>query len=205
MSTRVLRASSLSTICPSPAMAASRIQHHTSSQIRTLSIGCIGESSFDLVQKTLAVCRGQIPAFHPFLRVLSHPSQLTLFYQGEVELLFGFRDDVPLRDEMVFRELCRLPLCCVLPADHPLADSATISRQELAGEKLITCPSYAIPVLIRAGYGYSILPQTAAAEPALRYITLQDAEPLSYGIFYKKGRKSPLLREVISVVLSVTL
>lgn len=70
-----------------------------------LSIGCENEAYLDLLSEILSVCRKRIPAFHPFLRLISHRSLLNLFYQGEIELMFGFRDDVPLRSDIVYQEL----------------------------------------------------------------------------------------------------
>ena len=44
-----------------------------------------------------------MPAFHPFLRIISHRSLLNLFYQGELDLLIGFQSDIPLKGNVVLR------------------------------------------------------------------------------------------------------
>lgn len=212
-------------------LAASKIQHHSDSEILVLSIGCVNEAQPDFLRRTLEICRKQIPAFHPFVRVISHRSHLSLFYQGEIELMFGFKDDIPIRDEVIYKELAKIPLCCVLPASHPLAARENIEEQELLTENLITCSSSAIPVkaaeyqnqitlhlppesiyicenlqviltLIRSGYGYSILPGFGEDGAGLCFLPLRDAEPLSYGIFYRKGAVNPLLKKVALIAES---
>lgn len=212
-------------------LAASKIQHHTDSQVQVLSVGCENEAYLDLLSEILNVCRKQIPAFHPFLRLISHRSLLNLFYQGEIELIFGFRDDVPLRNDIVYQELTRVPLCCVLPASHPLTAKASLSKQDLLSEPLILSSSYTVPAkaaefqhqialqlppesvhiceniqmlltLVRAGYGYSILPESRFNSTGLQYIPLKKMDALSYGIFYKNGNSNPLLRKVAVAVLS---
>lgn len=123
-------------------------------------------------------------------------------------------------------ETCReqIPLCCVLPAGHPLTAKEEVEDQDLLAENLITCSSYTIPVkaaeyqnqitlhlppesihicknlqiiltLIRSGYGYSILPKFGSSDTGLRFIPLKNTEPLSYGIFYRKGTANPLLKK----------
>lgn len=212
-------------------LAASKIKHHTDSQVQVLSIGCENEAYLDLLSEILSVCRKRIPAFHPFLRLISHRSLLNLFYQGEIELMFGFRDDVPLRSDIVYQELTRVPLCCVLPVSHPFTSKSCLSKQDLLSETLIVSSSYTVPAkaaefqhqtalqlppesvhmcenmqmlltLVRAGYGYSILPQSRFNCAGLQYIPLKKTDALSYGIFYKSGNSNPLLRKVAAAALS---
>lgn len=212
-------------------LAASRIQHHSDSKMQVLSIGCVNEAHPDFLRRILEACREQIPAFHPFLRIISHRSHLNLFYQGEIELLFGFKDDIQLRGEVVYKELAKIPLCCLVPEKHPLASYKEIDVQDLMTENLITCSSWVIPVkaaefqnqitsrlspesihicdnlqiiltLIRSGYGYSILPGSRNSDAGLHYIPLKNAEPLSYGIFCKKGSSDPLLKKVTTIAKS---
>lgn len=164
-----------------------------------LSIGCVNEAHPDFLRRVLETCREQISAFHPFVRIISHRSHLNLFYQGEIELIFGFKDDIPIRDEVIYKELAKVPLCCVLPAGHPLTAKEEVEDQDLLAENLITYSSYAIPVktaeyqnqitlhlppesihlyenlqiiltLIRSGYGYSILPKFGSSDTGLRFI-----------------------------------
>ena len=149
-------------------------------------------------------------------------------------MLAGFRNDIPVKGGIIFNEISRLSLCCVLPRSHPYANKEKIYQQELLSESLVTCSSYAIPgqaieyqnriaeymspeavhpcdnpqaalALVRAGYGYSILPESRFHNDGLCYIPLADpeSEPLSCGLFYKKGASNPLLKKFISIAEKV--
>ena len=214
--------------------AVGKIQHQTDSDIQILSIGCGNDAHLEFLHKALSICHDEIPAFHPFLRIISHRSLLNLFYQGEIEVLAGFRNDIPVKGGIIFNEISRLSLCCVLPRSHPYANKEKIYQQELLSESLVTCSSYAIPgqaieyqnriaeymspeavhpcdnpqaalALVRAGYGYSILPESRFHDDGLCYIPLADleSEPLSCGLFYKKGASNPLLKKFISIAEKV--
>ena len=101
--------------------ASRKIQRHQSSNIQILTIGCTDEAILDLLCKVLKSCRAQIPELYPFLKVIPHRSILGLFYQGEIDLLFGFQDDIPLKNDIIYQELFRIPLCCIVSDTHPYA------------------------------------------------------------------------------------
>lgn len=168
--------------------AAAKIQHHQSFNIQILSIGCGNESDLEPLCKVLKICRKQLPGIYPFIRVIPHRSILSLFYQGDIEILFGFKDDIPVKEGMTYRELSKIPLCCVISSTHPYAQKTEITEQALFSENMISCTSYSIPTkavevqnriskhllpesihicestsvlltLVRAGFGCSILPR----------------------------------------------
>ncbi|MDE7186309.1 MAG: LysR family transcriptional regulator substrate-binding protein, partial [Lachnospiraceae bacterium] len=171
---------------------------------------------------------------YPFLKVIPHRSILNLFYQDELDLLFGFQDDIPIKNDTIYKELFQLPLCCIVPAAHPYASLPELAKEELYPENIVVCNSYAIPArvaevqnqisqhvppqstyicenlqvlltLVRAGYGCSVLPQMNFINPDICSIPLKDSKPLSYGIFYKRSSQSPLLKNFISIVASTSL
>lgn len=214
--------------------AVGKIQHQTGSDIQVLSIGCGSDAHLEFIYKALATCRKEIPSFHPFLKVISHRSLLNLFYQGEIEVLAGFKNDIPIKGGIIFEEISRISLCCVLPETHSYAGKKKIYQRDLLSEDLVICSSYAIPgqaidyqnrmaeymspetvhpcdnlqatlALVRAGYGYSILPESTFHSKGLRYIPLADseAEPLICGLFYKKGASNPLLKKFIAIAKKV--
>lgn len=215
-------------------LATAKIQSHQSSNVQILSIGCGNEADLDLLCKILKTCKDQIPELHPFLRVIPHRSILNLFYQGELDLLFGFKDDIPSKEGMIYHELIQIPLCCILSGTHPYAQKAEIAEHELFSENMISCYSYAIPskaaeiqnricqhllpestyicenmqvllTLVRAGYGCSILPKINFIDPDICYIPLKDIEPLSYGIFYRNESHDPLLKNFICIVKNMSI
>ena len=214
-------------------VAEQKIQRHQSTNIQVLTIGCQNEANLDLLCKVLKSCKQQIPELYPFLKVIPHRSILNLFYQDELDLLFGFQEDIPIKNDTVYKELFQIPLCCIVPASHPYAGRPELAKEELYLENIVVCNSYAIPArvaemqnqisqhilpestymcenlqvlltLVRAGYGCSVLPLMNFVNADIRGIPLKDSESLSYGIFFKKSSHSPLLKKFISIVTNTS-
>ena len=214
-------------------VAEQKIQRHQSTTIQVLTIGCQNEANLDLLCKVLKSCKQQIPELYPFLKVIPHRSILNLFYQDELDLLFGFQEDIPIKNDTIYIELFQIPLCCIVPASHPWAERPELAKEELYLENIVVCNSYAIPArvaemqnqisqhilpestymcenlqvlltLVRAGYGCSVLPLMNFVNADIRGIPLKDSEPLSYGIFFKKSSHSPLLKKFISIVTNTS-
>ncbi|MDE7273795.1 MAG: LysR family transcriptional regulator [Lachnospiraceae bacterium] len=212
-------------------VARQKIQRRQSTNIQVLTIGCQNEANLDLLCKILKSCREQMPQLYPFLKVIPHRSILNLFYQDELDLLFGFRDDIPIKNDTIYKELFQIPLCCIIPAAHPYTSRSELAKEELYLENMVVCNSYAIPsrvaemqnqisqrippestcmcenlqvllTLVRAGYGCSVLPQMNFINSDICAIPLKDSAPLSYGIYYKKSSQNPLLKNFISIVTS---
>lgn len=213
-------------------IASAKIQHHTNAHIQTLTIGCKSETDLDFLCGILRGCREQIPSFHPVLKIIPHRSLLNQFYQGEIAVLFGFQDELPVKKEVAFKELRKVPLCCVLPTGHPYAQKPELDEQALFSQRLVICNSYTIPAkaveiqnrvaqhispenihvsenprviltLIRAGYGCSILPKTMLEDRTITCVPLKNMPPLSYGMIYHKTSHSPLLRAFIQAALDI--
>ncbi len=214
-------------------VAGQKIQRHQSTNIQVLTIGCQNEANLDLLCKVLKSCKQQIPELYPFLKVIPHRSILGLFYQDELDLLFGFQEDIPIKNDTIYKELFQIPLCCIVPASHPWAERPELAKEELYLENIVVCNSYAIPArvaemqnqisqhilpestymcenlqvlltLVRAGYGCSVLPLMNFINTDICGIPLKDSEPLSYGIFFKKSSQSPLLKKFISIVTNTS-
>lgn len=208
--------------------ATAKLHHHTETSMQMISVGCGSEAHLDFLDGVLDICLKEMPSLHPFLRIISHRSLLNLFYHGEIDLLIGFQNDVPLRGSVVYDELLHTPLCCVFPRTHAFAEKDEISEKDLFSERLVFCNSYALPseaseyqnriagymppesiyfcdnlqaalTLVQAGYGYCILPQSRFPDRRLCYIPLTGAASLSYGLFYKKGNDNPTLKKFISI------
>ena len=196
-------------------VAEQKIQRHQSTNIQVLTIGCQNEANLDLLCKVLKSCKQQIPELYPFLKVIPHRSILNLFYQDELDLLFGFQEDIPIKNDTVYQELFQIPLCCIVPASHPYAERLELAKEELYLENIVVCNSYAIPArvaemqnqisqhilpestymcenlqvlltLVRAGYGCSVLPLMNFVNTDIRGIPLKDSEPPTHKHKVKK-------------------
>lgn len=210
--------------------ASLKIHNHEKSNIQIISIGCINESNLIYLSKTLSRCRLQIPELHPFLRIIPHRSIVNLFIHGEIDILFGFKDDIPVRNDIFYRELNKIRICCAVPNEHPLSQREEISEKELYAENIIICNSYEVPskvaniqnrlehqflpesiyycenlqvmlTFVKAGYGFAVLPEGTSIDSEITYIPLSGSTPISHGIFYKKSPKNPIINKFISTVL----
>lgn len=213
--------------------AAAKLRHHTNARIQPLTIGSESETDLDLLGGTLLACREQIMAFHPVLKILPYSSLLNQFFQGEIDLLFGLQENLPIRQEMAYTALGELPLCCALPASHPLAARACIDEADLFSQQLILCTAYTFPkkaleiqtriaqhisperiltcdhpsgirTLIRTGYGCAILPRAIRRDPELAFVPLSGTPPLSYGIAYHKNSSNGVLRNFVDTAVNLT-
>lgn len=210
-------------------IASLKIQNHTKTNVQIISIGCSNESNLLALSGTLHQCRLQIPELHPFIRIIPFRAILNLFIHGEIDILFGFKDDIPMRDGVIYKELARMPVCCAVPSGHPFSSKNEIYKEELFSENIIICNSYEIPSkaagiqnrlenrflpdcayycenlqvmlsLVRAGYGFAVLPDKSSVDPGITYIPLAGQNPISYGIFYKNTSKNPLIKKFLSIV-----
>lgn len=210
-------------------IASLKIHNHTKSNIQVISIGCSNESNLIHLSALLHQCRLQIPELHPFVRVIPYRSILNLFIHGEIDVLFGFKDDIPVRDGVIYKELIRIPICCVVPSVHPYSQKDMITEADMLSENIIICNSYEIPskaaniqnhlenkflpdcayycenlqvmlALVKAGYGFAILPDKASVDSDLTFVPLSGYDPISYRIFYKSPCKNPLIKKLISIV-----
>lgn len=211
-------------------VASLRMRTHSQSNIHILSIGCSNEASLLSLDGVLRRCRTQMPQLHPFIRVIPYRSILTLFIHGEIDVIFGFRDDLPGHDGIFYRELAQIPICCAVSSAHPYAAKSELPEEVLFSESFILCNSYEIPSgisgiqnrlekkflpghvyycenlqvmlsLVRTGYGIAVLPEATSTDPETVYVPLAGSSPLSYGVFYKNVGKNPLVRQFISIVL----
>lgn len=210
-------------------IAAEKIQRNNASNVQVLSIGCGNDADLNLLCRALKPCKAQLPKLHPFIRVIPHRAILNLFYQNEIDLLFGFKDDIPIKEGTTYRELFKIPVCCAVSNEHPYAQKNEISEQELYSENIITCNSYTIPskavaiqnqisqhilpectyicenlqvllTLVKVGYGCSILPMMNYMNTEISYIPLKDAGLLSYGLFYKNSSLNGILKDFITII-----
>lgn len=210
-------------------IASLKVHNHRKSNIEILSIACSNESNLIYLSKTLSRCRQQMPELHPFLRIIPHRSIVNLFFHGEIDILFGAKDDIPIRNGIFYKELNKIRICCAVPTGHPFSQKDEISEKELYSENIIICNSYEIPTkaaniqnrlehqflpectyycenlqvmltFIKAGYGFAVLPEGTSIDSEIAYVPLAGSSTISHGIFYKKSSKNPLINKFISTI-----
>lgn len=206
-----------------------KIKNHTDANLQIISIGCTSESDLTIIAKLLKHSRKQQPEIHPFIRIVPSRLILNMLIHDEIDLLFGYQDHIPMRDNFEYYELVHIPVCCVLPVGHPLCQKEIISEKDLLSENIVICNSYEIPTpvmdiqnrlshkfvpnttyysenvpamltLIKAGYGVGVLPEISSTDTELISIPFDTGFSLSYGMFYKKTIQNPTLKKLISII-----
>lgn len=209
--------------------AMEKIKNNSEANIQILRIGFGNPAACESTAGLLKKFRLRFPELHPFLRIIPHRSIVGLLFQGDIDIMFGFKDDVPTRKGIAYKELSRRPVCCTISSAHPLAKKKEIREDDLYPEKIIVCNSYSIPsqaaymqqqmknqfpldsvyfcdsleallTLIRAGYGFGILPETNLNDPEIASIPFEDGECISYGIFYNEQPPNPLIKKFLSIL-----
>lgn len=205
-----------------------RIHHHTDSYMQTLLIGCINEIDLIFISKILKRCKKEFPQLRPFLRSVPHKSILNLFFGGEIDVLFAFKDNIPSAEGILYKELFQIPVRCAVPVEHPFAQRTAIEEEELYSQTMLVCDSYTIPskamtlqtslsrhippdhiyycntlnivlTLLHSGYGFAILPEITLTDSEIRYIPFANEEYISYGLFYKEPFREPMIKKFISI------
>ena len=207
-------------------VATAKAAKSAGSSIQVVTIGCGSEADLDLLGKILTKTRVSMPEVHPFVKVIPHRSILSLFSQGDIDVLCGFRDDVPKISDVSYREIADISICCALPDDLFLSEKSEISESELYSGNLILCnalPSKAVAIqeqiashilpektymcenlhatlaMIRAGYGFTITPKIEFS--GVKCVPLTGTKSLSYGLFYKSDSPTAVLKKFLEAAV----
>lgn len=210
-------------------LASQRLKNHSEANIQILSIGCVNDAYLPLMTGLLRRCRELLPEIHPYFRIIPSRVILNKLIHNEIDVFFGFQDDIPMRDSFFYYELAQVPVCCALPSGHPLSGQEALSEKDLLSEKIVICNSYEVPpqiasiqnylshqfasdatyftenlqamlTLIKAGYGVGVLPDMPSMDTSIAYVPFNQNLSLSYGIFYKDASQNPTLKKFLSVL-----
>jgi DNA-binding transcriptional LysR family regulator len=211
--------------------ATQKARQHIQSETELLTIGCCIGSDLELFTNILQKCRQELPDVHPYLRVIPHKHIVNLFMENQIDLVFGYQESIYEKSDVKYIDLFDTYICCVLPTDHPYADRHSIRLEELNNEKIIVCNSSDLPFavfqiqrqleqvfllnntfycddipvalsMVRAKYGFAVLPDLQSEVYSdIVCIPIEHLQPLSYGIYYKKGSLSnPSVKKFLSVL-----
>lgn len=210
-------------------LASQKLKSQSKSNVQIVNIGCTLDAELSLLTKVLSACKEKFPGIHPSIRVIHSKAVFNLFMHGDMDLLFGFKDNIPMRKGMHYKELTELKICCAVPKEHPLSSRQEITRKELLSEDIVSCNAYEIPsklaniqnsithkippestylcenpqimlTLIEAGYGIGLFPEPFIHGANIACIPLEGNITMSYGVFYKDLSKNPLLKKFVSLV-----
>ena len=193
-----------------------------------LAIGCRNAAEMRMLCPALTALRAERPELLPVLRLIPFDSLENLLEEGEVDLIFSFRESAPQRGR--YRELARCSVVCMCAPDHPLAEREQVTLAELrqagriavcrppicsqplftlqsraVGERetdqLLFCDNQeAMLALAGTGYAFAVGADLPNARLAeLRYIPIPECRPLSFGAVYLPDA-SPALKRFLQLL-----
>ena len=195
--------------------------------IETLTLGCSSFPCMFLLSDTLKKLRHLRTELHPRLQVIPFQHIYRMLEDGDLDAVVGFQESSNIKIHALYKEITKVPMGCVCSDSYHLAGKKELYLNDLKEEPLVLfapprgalsivqmqrqlmgerppsefyfCESAeAITVLVTAGYGVSVLPDFLVPDtPRIAKIPLKDAEPVSFGVYYKSLQGKPALKAFI--------
>lgn len=208
--------------------AKAKLAHQVREEVRFFGIGCHSDLELALLPPVLQKLNEAYPHIHPDIRLIPYRSLQNLLDEESISVMISFRAEHVKKEPGTFLELAKVPVSCVLPPAHPFADRSILRLEELRRGGIVLCepgknpaaiarvqgqligyhppedlyftenPACAL-TLVESGLGFTLLPDLPAMRhPGLVYVPVEDAEVLSYGLYYKSLRDRPVLKDFIA-------
>ena len=108
-----------------------RMKECRESMPERIGLGCRNIAELRLLQPALQRLREHSPDVIPALRLIPFDSLENLLKEGEIHMMFSFRETAPAK--VRYRELTRARIACLCGKNHPLAQRETVTVKELRG------------------------------------------------------------------------
>lgn len=199
-------------------------------EVQTLAIGCYSYAQLFILLPALRQLALRYPDLHPRLRVVPFQHLYRLLEEDDVDAVIAFREPDVKKIAAAYREIIRVPVACVCPANSPLSQREQVTLDDLREEKLVLLDparsqadvariqwnlmegrqfsdfyfadsAEGVVIFVESGLGISILP-TLSIPPdrALVQVPIQGVEPVSFGIYYKSEQQNVPLRDLIQLL-----
>lgn len=210
-------------------MAINRVQRHntTSDSIR---IGLSNPIALFYLTPILKKLSEAHPDIRPNIEVPGYKIVLNLFLENKLDVLFYYKENMPKKAGINFVELEKDSLSCLMPASHVLASKPSVTMKELENMSIIACNPLNAPLsmaafqqqllnkhpvdkvlycdnieaahcMVAAGLGIALIPQILILKsPDFVSVPLTNSATLSFGIFYHKQNKNPVLHHLLKVI-----
>lgn len=208
--------------------AKAKLAHQVREEVRFFGIGCHSALELTLLPPVLRKLNETYPHIHPDIRLIPFSSLQNLLDEESISVMMSFRAEHVKKEPGTFVQLTKVPVSCVLSPSHPFAGRSSLFLEDLRQGGMILCepgknpaaiarvqgqligyhppedlyftenPACAL-TLVEAGLGFTLLPDLAAMRRGgLVYVPVEDAEVLSYGLYYKSLKDQPVLRDFIA-------
>lgn len=203
-------------------------QSHTGQAVR-LEIGCRSAADLSLIRPALDRLRQEAPLVLPLLRFLPFSGLDSLLAEGEIQLMFTFQESAPKNSVYRELVRCPVVCVCRADHPLAAKEQVTLEALKGAG-RIATCHPPACPnslfaiqgqlvtsvgpdqvifcetqevlfTMVEAGYAFAVMadfPQLR--QPGLRYLSLPEFPPLSFGAAYRSGSHTPALRTFLRLL-----
>lgn len=191
-------------------------------------IGCHGSNDVLYLANTLEKMKEQVPHLYPIFRVIPFQHLYQRLSEEAVDVVVAFREG-GLKKGIHYQELAKIPVIGIAKERSFFAKKDELRLCDLKQSPFIVldpqkCPEEyrklfhrvledrspvdvyfcdaveAAVALAQAGYGVAMLPDFFPnRQPALRYLPIADAAPISYGVYYKALTGHPLRKTFVKL------
>ena len=210
--------------------AKNRFQNPSPQELQVFSIGCHSYTQLFLLPEILKNMRKIYPQIFPRLRAVPFQHLYRLLEEEDVDAIIGFQEPDLKKLPGIYKELAKIPVVCACPSDSRLGSLTSVTPADLEQEKLVLYAPLKSPstivqlqqrligsrspsdfyfcesgeaslVLIRAGFGVTILPDLFLPRHSdLTYLPVADVEPISFGIYYKTLKDNEMLKTFFHIM-----
>ncbi len=196
----------------------------------TLRLGLSNPAALFYAAPILKSFHARRPDIRTHIEVHSYKIVLNLFLEDKLDVLFYYKEDMTSKSGIRFLELAQDTLSCLMPANHPLAQKASVSIEDMADEPVIACNPLNAPLsiaafqqqlsehypagniiycdtveiahcMVAAGMGISVIPGLLSLNsPEFAAVPLKGQPPLSYGLLYVKRNTNAALEPFLQLL-----
>ena len=207
-----------------------RFEEPQSKRFQVFSLGCGSTSLLNTLTPALEELRIQFPNLHPRIQTMPGPHLYRQLEEGDLDAVADLRVSTEKKTPLHYREIRQVPLVCLVPHSHPLANRDTLTEADLRKEKLVlldpTVPqpnalrptgqmledrpladmyfcqtAEAVLALVIAGYGVAVFPDLFPdGDLPFARVPLSGPKPVSLGIYYRSVQGNEPLKFLLRIL-----
>ena len=210
-------------------LSRTRVRASQATRPARLGIGCRNTLELQLLRSPLTQLYREIPNLLPVLRLIPFDSLEKLLEDGEIHMMFCYREAAP--QHAAYRELAKYPVVCICSPEHPLAQQQAVTIEQLmhSGQIAVCRPPICPPslfalqsqiatthkpgqllfcetqevvyTLAETGFAFALtMDFPTAHRPGLRYIPVIGAAALSWGAACLPHSRNTALRRFLHLL-----
>lgn len=210
------------------ARAKKRAESNVADTRESFAIGCHSDNDILLLAHTLRRMKEQFINLYPVFRVVPFQHLYQRLTEEALDVVIAFWEG-EFKKAIHYQELARIPIVGIVSESSALYQRSELQLGDLKEGPIIVlapqkCPEEyrqllhrvleaqspadvyfadtieAALTLARAGYGAAMLPDLFhGAAPCLHYLPVVDADPISYGVYYKTLAGHPLRKAFVKL------